>query len=89
MCCTVELGTDGTGVAVFVDMTTTMAATQGADVWRERIRAEYLEMPGLHLTTHQVQRLWGLDESTCMMLLAELEAEKFLRRTRTGTYALA
>jgi hypothetical protein len=72
----------------FVDMTTTMA-THGVDVWRERIRAEYLEMPALHLTSHQVQRLWGLDEPTCRMVLAVLEAEKFLRRTRTGTYALA
>ena len=68
---------------------TTTTATQRVDVWRERIRAEYLEMPGLHLTSRQMQRLWGLDESTCIAVLAVLEAEKFLHRTRTGTYALA
>ena len=69
-----------------------MAATTGTnnvDVWRERIRAEYLEMPGLHLTKRQAQRLWGLDESTCAAVLVALEKEKFLRRTRGETYARA
>ena len=30
-----------------------------------RIRAEYLEMPGLRLTTVQARRLWGRDDVTC------------------------
>lgn len=29
--------------------------------WLRLIHAEYREMPGLHLTKPQVQRLWGLD----------------------------
>jgi len=68
---------------------TTTPATHGEEFWRARIRAEYLEMPGLHLTRSQVQRLWGLDESTCSTVLAALEKESFLRRTRAGTYVRA
>jgi hypothetical protein len=30
-----------------------------------RIRAEFLEMPGMRLTFSQAKRLWGLDEQTC------------------------
>ena len=78
----------GTCVAVLTGMTTPLA-THGEEFWRERIRAEYLEMPGLHLTRSQVQRLWGLDESTCSTVLAALEKESFLRRTRAGTYVRA
>ena len=29
--------------------------------WLQLIRAEYHEIPGLHLTKPQVQRLWNLD----------------------------
>jgi hypothetical protein len=41
----------------------------------------------LHLTKPQVQRLWGLDDATCDVVLAALEDEKFLRRTSDDTYA--
>jgi hypothetical protein len=57
------------------------------DFWRELIQAEYCEMPGLHLTKPQVQRLWGLDDTTVEVVLAALEDEKFLRRTSDDTYA--
>ena len=57
--------------------------------WLHLIRAEYHEMPGLHLTKHQVQRLWNLDASTCEAILEALETGKFLRRTRTGAYVKA
>ena len=30
-----------------------------------RIKAEFLEMPGLQLTPLQAQRLWGLDAKAC------------------------
>jgi len=30
-----------------------------------RIRGEYLEMPGLRLTTRQAQRLWHFDHARC------------------------
>ena len=38
--------------------------TAQEDILR-RIRGEYLEMPGLRLTSVQAQRLWGLDARTC------------------------
>jgi hypothetical protein len=52
-----------------------------------RIRAEYLEMPGLRVTPHQAQRLWGLDEQTCHDALTELVAAGFLMKTPTGQYS--
>jgi hypothetical protein len=54
--------------------------------WLQLIRAEYLEIPGLHLTESQVQRLWGLDQVTSEALLSALLDVKFLRRTRQGAY---
>ena len=53
------------------------------------IRAEYLEIPGLHLTTLQAQHLWGLDEVTTEALLAALTDVKFLRRTHRNGYVRA
>ena len=54
-----------------------------------RARAEYLEMPGLRLTSAQAQRLWGLDLRTCEELLAELMSARFLARTRDGSFVLS
>lgn len=54
--------------------------------WLHLIRAEYLEIPGLHLTEPQVQRLWGLDPVTTEALLSALLDVKFLKRTRHGAY---
>ena len=54
-----------------------------------RARAEYLEMPGLRLTSAQAQRLWGLDPRTCEELLAELMSARFLARTRDGSFVLS
>ena len=53
------------------------------------IRAEYLEMPGLHLTSRQAQRLWGLDAPTCAAMFDALVAARFLRRTQRDAYVLA
>src|SRR5438874_13443919 len=33
----------------------------------DRVRAEYLEMPGMKLRIEQVQRLCGIDETTCKL----------------------
>jgi hypothetical protein len=57
--------------------------------WLQLIRAEYLEIPDLHLTRQQAQRLWGLDEMTCDALLDVLTRARFLRQTRTGGYVRA
>ena len=54
-----------------------------------RISSEYLEMPGLRLTTEQAQRLWGLDRQSCSEILTELVATSFLTRTADGRYARA
>jgi len=51
-----------------------------------RIRGEYLEMPGLRLTSAQAKRLLGLDEQTCLQLLELLTRERFLYRQTDGTY---
>jgi hypothetical protein len=48
--------------------------------------AEYREIPGLHLTKWQAQRLWGLETAMCDALLETLERTKFLRRTPRDGY---
>jgi hypothetical protein len=57
--------------------------------WARLVRAEYLEVPGLDLTSDQAQRLWGLDRTACDQLLAALVESRFLRRTRDNRYLRA
>ena len=52
----------------------------------QRIRSEFLEMPGLQLTVGQARRLWALDDVTCLQLLEALVEARFLRRTEQGNY---
>ena len=47
----------------------------------QRIRGEFMEMPGLRLTTRQAQRLWALDDATCRRALTSLVDSGFLRCT--------
>lgn len=54
-----------------------------------RIRAEYLEMPGLRLTAPQAQCLFGLDAETWEGVLTALLDARFLSRTHTGLFAMA
>ena len=54
-----------------------------------RARAEYLEMPGLRLTSAQAQRLWGLDRGTCDDVLTALTRAHFLSRTKDGAFVLS
>jgi hypothetical protein len=56
---------------------------------RERVRAEYLEMPGLHLTIDQVQRLCGIERPICTTVLDGLVKEHFLCVKPNGAYARA
>ena len=44
----------------------------------QRVRAEFLEMPGLRLTRAQARRLWALDEELCDAILAALVDARFL-----------
>jgi hypothetical protein len=53
----------------------------------ERIRAEYLEMPGLCLTPEQMQRLCGVERALCQQVLDKLVDAKFLCLKANGTYA--
>ena len=53
-----------------------------------RVRAEFLEMPGLCLTFDQAQRLWSLERRTCEDLLNSLIDSRFLRRTDRGLFVL-
>ena len=53
----------------------------------QRIRAEYLEMPGITLRPEQVQRLCGLVDSTvCQSVLEALVESGFLSRRADGAY---
>ena len=54
-----------------------------------RVRAEYLEMPGLNLTQSQMERLCGLDPLTCESLIEALVRAKFLRHNRRGAFIRA
>jgi len=47
-----------------------------------RIRAEFLEMPGLRLTAAQAARLWAFDAAFCNEVLASLVDAHFLTCTR-------
>ena len=63
-----------------------LAADATVADWLQLIRSEYLEMPGLHLTKAQVQRLWGLDPVSCQCLLDALVDARFLKRTSDDVY---
>jgi hypothetical protein len=53
----------------------------------ERLRAEFLEMPGLRLTLTQIHRFCGLERSACSAALDALVNERFLCAHADGTYA--
>jgi hypothetical protein len=65
----------------------TPANSPAIDDLLRRICSEYSEMPGLRVTAHQAQRLWGLDASTCNDALACLIDVGFLTLTSSGQYA--
>jgi len=50
----------------------------------QRVRAEFLEMPGLRLTPAQARRLWNLEVDVCSDVIDALVAEAFLRWTTSG-----
>lgn len=52
-----------------------------------RMRAEYLEMPGLRLTLEQAQRLCGVERTACKQVLDALVDSKFLCVNANGVYA--
>jgi hypothetical protein len=64
-----------------------LSADQSVTEWTERVRAEYLEMPGLTLTRCQMRRLWLLDAPLCDAVVDALVASHFLRCRPNNTYA--
>ncbi|MBI4485876.1 MAG: hypothetical protein HY655_07690 [Acidobacteria bacterium] len=57
------------------------------DMTLTRIRAEYLEMPGLRLTLEQAQRLCGVERTVCKQILDALVEGGFLYVKADGMYA--
>lgn len=56
------------------------------DVLLSRVRGEYREMPGLRLTVQEACRLWQIDARVCEVVLQELVAGGFLKRTNDGAF---
>ena len=52
-----------------------------------RLRGEFMEMPGLRLTAEQVQRLCGIERAMCHVVLDSLVESKFLHVKPDGHYA--
>ena len=53
----------------------------------ERLRAEFLEMPGLRLTRDQIRRFCGLEAAVCSAAVNVLVEEQFLCAKPDGTFA--
>ena len=52
----------------------------------ERIRAEFFEMPGLHLIPEEVERLSGVESGVCKAVLDDLVRAGFLCISSNGRY---
>ena len=65
------------------------AATPLPDEVLRRVRAEFLEMPGLRLTRPQARRLWALDDAVCEAVLAALVDARFLVESRNASFMRA
>jgi hypothetical protein len=57
--------------------------------WVGLIKAEYAEMPGLHLSKRQAQRMWNLDARSADVIFDVLEASNVLRRMPNDVYIRA
>lgn len=66
---------------------TTLLVDDGFAALLCRVRAEYLEMPGLQLTAAQAARLWTVDVAVSNAVLATLVEARFLVRTRKEAFA--
>ena len=51
----------------------------------ERVRSEFIEMPGMELTMAQASRLWNLGVDDCRFVLDALVDAGFLRWTSRRT----
>ena len=53
----------------------------------ERVKGEFLEMPGLTLTYDEAVRMWACHPVVCREVLETLVATRFLVRTRRAAFA--
>ena len=56
------------------------------DTLTDRIRAEFVDLPGLTITFAQACRLWHANEARCLEALENLVREGFLRRIASGAF---
>jgi predicted transcriptional regulator of viral defense system len=63
--------------------------TMAVDADLQRLRSEFLAMPGLCLTVQQTARLLGVRVDGSAVVLSTLEDEGFLIRLPGGTYRRA
>ncbi len=73
---------------MYVDVVNESGNMSFADAM-QRVRAEFVEMPGLRLTPAQGARLWHFDRDFCEAVLSALVDTKFLVRTRHSLFARA
>jgi hypothetical protein len=57
------------------------------DAVADRVRAEFVEMPGLTLTVRQASRLFGLEQDVCHQVVDRLVRTDFLRWAAAGVVA--
>jgi len=57
--------------------------------WVRLIQSEYSEMPGLHLSKRQAQRMWKLDAPSVDAVFHALESSHFLKRMPNDIYIRA
>jgi hypothetical protein len=55
----------------------------------DRVRGEFIEMPGLQLTIPEASRLWGMDVDACQHVVEVLVETSFLRWTPGGKFVRA
>jgi hypothetical protein len=67
-------------------MVTAGESVEPAVTLLERARSEFVEMPGLRLTSRQAARLWAIDCETSERILNRLVEAGFLGRRRDGAY---
>jgi hypothetical protein len=54
----------------------------------QRVRGEYVEMPGLRLSVRQASRLFSVAQDAAAAVLDELQQASVLTRSDDGVYAL-
>ena len=64
-------------------------SVEKAGDWIRVVQSEYAEMPGLHLSKRQAQRMWNLDARCADEIFKRLEASRFLRRMPNDVYVRA